>query len=77
MRRTNGSTFGECLEQAILRNPKLTRVEVNRAEASKALGIGISTLDYWLHNRSTPDLKKLPDIAQAIGCKAEDLLPTR
>lgn len=77
MRRFNGSTFGERLEQAIIKNrPDLCRLEVDHEKASAALGVSKSTFESYLYNRSKPRTENLPRVSREVRCKVEDLVPT-
>lgn len=46
----------------------------NQVELGKAVGVSKSTVHYWLTRKSFPEMETIQRIADALGCRTDDLL---
>ena len=47
---------------------------LNQTELAKAVGVSKSTVNCWIKRKSFPEIGTVQKIADALGCKTDDLL---
>ena len=47
---------------------------VNQTDLAKAVGVSKSTVNCWIKRKSFPEMDTIQKIADALGCRTDDLL---
>ena len=52
----------------------MTIAGMNQTELAKAVGVSKSTVHCWISRKSFPEMDTIQKIADALGCRTDDLL---